>query len=122
MNTGDTRDIKRRVLADAIGVVCDIDGAVHVHLTNDLDAEAAATSDVLLEVATERMRRREHKGTDEDDERSDADWRELHVDCLLDAFPKRRGCDKVKSRSHLIRCISMLSAHVEAMDRKAAQQ
>lgn len=116
MSTAESTDIKRRVLAGAIGVICDIEGAVHVHLADDLDLGAAATADVLLEVAAARDRQRAESGGS-DEERSDADWRELHVDHLLRAFPKRRGCNKLASRDHLVQAMAALSAHLEAIDR-----
>lgn len=62
----DAGEIKRQVMAGAIGVVCNVDGAVHVHLTMDANDLERATAGVLIEVAQERIRQRVKWGNDHD--------------------------------------------------------
>lgn len=80
--------------------------------------DEARTLNVLVEVAAERARQREQRTCDHDDQMSDADWRELHVADLLRAFPKRRGCDKLAGREHLVQAMATLAAHIQSIDRR----
>lgn len=115
----DHQGLLRRLMAGAVGVVCDIEGAVHVHLATDHDSDAANTADVLLEVLAERERQRDKCGSEPDDEL----WTERlsrYRNRLTNYVDQMAASDSVAARNELIFLVADVVAHVEAINRQAA--
>ena len=122
MTNPDPRGLLRRLMAGAVGAVCEVEGTVHVHLLDEHDADAADTADVLLEVMAERERQRQEHGNDQDDARTIREWEILHELELCTAICSRpvAGTDRYAvqaGRTQMIQAIAVLTAHVEAIDR-----
>lgn len=120
------REIQRQVLANGIGRICDVEGAVHVHLTVNADSDREHTADVLLEVAAERERQRGTWGHEHDDSLGHRAWMERHQEraekanaCLMS--PGRSSIRRALSdtRSRLVEAMALLGAHIEAIDRRS---
>ena len=126
----DAGEIMRQVMSGAIGAVCDIDGAVHVHLPMGANALERATSGVLIEVAQERTRQRVKLSNDRDDERTEHQaalteeskhdvlshtWDGLHYRCWGQVW----GAPNMESRrEQLVKACVVYAAEIEAIDRR----
>ena len=123
MTNPDPQGLLRRLMAGAVGTVCEIEGTVHVHLSDEHDADAAATADVLLEVMAERERQRQKHSNYQADGRTIREWELLHERKLDQAICSRpvAGTDRYAvqaDRAQLIRALAELTAHVEAINRR----
>ena len=132
----DAGEIKRQVMSDAIGAVCNIDGAVHVHLPMNANDLERATAGVLIEVAQERIRRRVKFGNDHDDEHTKnqavADeypafawhaagrltWDSLHHQSMDQVF---NAPNTGARREQLVKACVAYAAEIEAIDRRNPQ-
>lgn len=113
----DHRDLLRRLMAGGFGVVCDIEGAVHVHLTEDHDPDAARTADVLLDVMDVRTRQRDEMDDDIDDELWM--WKKRlssYRDRLARYVDHMSVSDRSAARSELICLAADVVAHAESID------
>lgn len=86
----------------------------------DLDsAPWGGLSTVVSEYISRRERQRSDEGTD-DDQRSDAEWREMHASHLEQAFTECSGVVEVAGRQMLMHAFVALGAHIESIDRQSA--
>ena len=120
MTNPDPQGLLRRLMAGAVGTVCEIEGTVHVHLSDEHDADAADTADVLLEVMAERERQRQKYSNGHDNLNDLQEWQGLHEQHLRQCLrpSPRGGLFVVADRTQLIQAMAVLAAHIEAIDRK----
>lgn len=117
----DHQDLLRRLMAGAVGVVCDIEGAVHVHLTSDHDPDAATTADVLLEVLAERERQRDARN----DEPGEEMWTERltrYRNRLTNYVDQMAAGDSTAARNELIFLAADVVAHIEMVNDHASRE